>query len=90
MSGNGIASGAGASGSANGATTASGYRVSMAGGALEVSARLATPEELELLVKVLEANKVLWAGAPVAAGPSLPKAKPKIEFLDGAPAQKAG
>ena len=63
----------------------------MAGGALEVSARLATPEELELLVKVLEANKVLWAGTPVAAaGPSLPKAKPKIEFLDGAPAQKAG
>ena len=82
MSGNGIASG--------GSSLGSGYRVSMAGGALEVSARLATPEELELLVKVLEANKVLWANAPVSVPVPQAKAKPKIEFLDGAPAQKAG
>jgi hypothetical protein len=90
MSGNGIASGGSSLGSASGAATASGYRVSMAGGALEVSARLATPEELELLVKVLEANKVLWANAPVSVPVPQAKAKPKIEFLDGAPAQKAG
>jgi hypothetical protein len=40
----------------NGAT-ATGYRVSLVPGALEVSARLASNEELEILVKVLEANK---------------------------------
>jgi hypothetical protein len=37
--------------------TATGYRVSLVPGALEVSARLASNEELEILVKVLEANK---------------------------------
>ena len=52
MSGNGIAP----SGSS---AAVSGYRISLVGGALDVSARLSTPEELELLVKVLEANKVL-------------------------------
>jgi hypothetical protein len=49
----------GSSGSTNGATASSGYRVSWTGGGLEVSARLTTSEELELLVRVLEANKVL-------------------------------
>jgi hypothetical protein len=39
------------------AGTATGYRVSLVPGALEVSARLASNEELEILVKVLEANK---------------------------------
>jgi len=39
------------------AATATGYRVSLVPGALEVSARLASNEELEILVKVLEANK---------------------------------
>jgi hypothetical protein len=62
----------------------------MAAGALEVSARLSTPEELELLVKVLEANKVLWANGTVSVPVPQAKAKPKSEFLDGAPAQKAG
>jgi hypothetical protein len=38
-------------------TTATGYRVSLVPGALEVSARLASNEELDILVKVLEANK---------------------------------
>ena len=90
MSGNGIASSASAGASANGVPAASGYRVSMAAGALEVSARLSTPEELELLVKVLEANKVLWANGTVSVPVPQAKAKPKIEFLDGAPAQKAG
>ncbi|MFO7477147.1 MAG: hypothetical protein R6X03_02150 [Methyloceanibacter sp.] len=37
--------------------TATGYRVSLVPGALEVSARLANNEELDVLVKVLEANK---------------------------------
>jgi hypothetical protein len=45
-----------AAGTTNGAT-ATGYRVSLVPGALEVSARLASNEELEILVKVLEANK---------------------------------
>jgi hypothetical protein len=44
----------------NGKTATSGYRVSMVSGGLELSARLSTLEELELLVKVLEANKALW------------------------------
>ena len=45
-----------AAGTATGAT-ATGYRVSLVPGALEVSARLASNEELDILVKVLEANK---------------------------------
>jgi hypothetical protein len=76
MSGNGIAP----SGSS---ATASGYRISLIGGALDVSARLSTPEELELLVKVLEANKVLWETTPSGQPRLQPNAKPKIEFLDG-------
>jgi hypothetical protein len=45
--------------SAPAATTAanSGYRVALVPGALEVSARLASNDELDILVKVLEANK---------------------------------
>jgi hypothetical protein len=39
------------------AQTATGYRVSLVPGALEVSARLASNDELDVLVKVLEANK---------------------------------
>jgi hypothetical protein len=93
MTENGIASSGNPTVSANGASPASGYRVSMTGGALEVSARLATPEELELLVKVLEANKVLWANAgktevKCEVKPQL-KAKPKIEFLEATPSQNA-
>jgi len=37
------------------------YRVAVLSGSLEVSARLRTSDDLELLVKVLEANKVLFA-----------------------------
>ena len=45
-------------GAAAGAGTGmTGYRVSLVPGALEVSARLASNEELDILVKVLEANK---------------------------------
>ena len=37
------------------------YRLSVLSGALEVSARLKTSADLELLIRVLEANKVLFA-----------------------------
>ena len=37
------------------------YRVAVLSGSLEVSARLRTSDDLELLVRVLEANKVLFA-----------------------------
>lgn len=74
----------GSSGSTNGATASSGYRVSWTGGGLEVSARLTTSEELELLVRVLEANKVLWVNTVRRDAKTEPKGKPKIEFLDSA------
>jgi hypothetical protein len=38
-----------------------GYRVSILPGALEVTARLASAEELRNLVKVLQANIAIWA-----------------------------
>ena len=37
------------------------YRLSVLSGSLEVSARLKTSADLELLIRVLEANKVLFA-----------------------------
>lgn len=88
MSANGMAAGGNSAGFTNGAGASSGYRVSMVGGALEVSARLSTPEELDLLVNVLEANKTLWASAVSEPRPQ-PAAKAKLEFLDGAPLPKA-
>ena len=39
------------------------YRVSVLSGSLEVSARLKNADDLELLVRVLEANKALFAKA---------------------------
>ena len=45
----------------NGAGAPSCYRVSVISGSLEVSARLKNADDLELLVKVLEANKPLFA-----------------------------
>jgi hypothetical protein len=44
---------------AAGTSAATGYRVSLVPGALEVSARLATAEELRNLVKVLRASIVI-------------------------------
>jgi len=41
----------------SGATGNTGYRIALVPGALEVSARLASNDELDILVKVLEANK---------------------------------
>ncbi len=55
-------------GGVNGRTATSGYRVSMVSGGLEISARLASLEELELLVKVLEANKSLWGDTAAGNG----------------------
>lgn len=46
---------------AKGAVTPTGYRVSILPGALEVSARLASAEELQALVNLLQANMVIWA-----------------------------
>jgi len=77
MSGNGITSSGGAT---------SGYRVAMVSGALEVSARLATAEELNLLVRVLEANKILWTNS-VTSEPNLLSQKLKIDFPDELPSQ---
>lgn len=37
------------------------YRVAVLSGSLEVSARLRNSDDLELLMSVLEANKVLFA-----------------------------
>jgi hypothetical protein len=39
------------------------YRVSVLSGSLEVSARLKNADDLELLMRVLEANKALFAKA---------------------------
>ena len=44
----------------NGAGAPSCYRVSVISGSLEVSARLKNADDLELLLKVLEANKGLF------------------------------
>jgi hypothetical protein len=51
----------------------------MVRGALEVSARLASAEELNLLVKVLEANKILWTNS-VTSEPNLLSRKSPIDF----------
>jgi hypothetical protein len=90
MHGNGIDSSGLSIGPANGVTAPSGYRVSMVAGALDVSARLSTPEELDLLVKVLEANKALWKTTTIATPGPQAKAKPTLELLDGVVPQKAG
>ena len=72
MSGNGIAASGGAT---------SGYRITIVSGALEVSARLATAEELNLLVIVLQANKILWTNS-VTSEPNLLSRKSQIDFPD--------
>jgi hypothetical protein len=43
-----------------------GYRISILPAALEVSARLATAEELQSLVKILQANAAIWGTATKA------------------------
>jgi hypothetical protein len=53
----------GSSTATSGAVAPTGYRVSIFSGALEVSARLASAEELQALVNLLQANMVIWANA---------------------------
>jgi hypothetical protein len=43
------------------------YRVSVLSDSIEVSARLKTADDLELLVRVLEANRVLFAKTEISA-----------------------
>lgn len=48
---------------ATGAVASTGYRVSICQGALEVSARLANPHELQFLIKILQANAAIMTDA---------------------------
>ena len=59
----------------NGAGAPSCYRVSVISGSLEVSARLKNADDLELLIKVLEANKALFSKEG-AAGSVMKATKP--------------
>ena len=67
---NGSASGS-STATAVGAVAPSCYRVSLLSGSLEVSARLKSAEDLELLMKVLEANKALFAKSDRSATEAL-------------------
>lgn len=63
-----------ASCSATGSSAApSCYRVSVVSGSLEVSARLKNADDLELLLKVLEANKSLFTKADLSATETVAK-----------------
>jgi hypothetical protein len=57
-----------------GALAPSCYRVSVLSGSLEVSARLKNADDLELLIKVLEANKALFTKADRSAAEAVVKA----------------
>ena len=64
-----------ASCTATGSTAApSCYRISVLSGSLEVSARLKNADDLELLLKVLEANKGLFTKADQSATETVVKA----------------
>ena len=58
----------------NGAGAPSCYRVSVISGSLEVSARLQSADDLELLLKVLEANKGLFLKVERSATETVVKA----------------
>jgi len=58
----------------NGAGAPSCYRVSVISGSLEVSARLKNADDLELLLKVLEANRDLFPRVERSATESVVKA----------------
>jgi hypothetical protein len=65
---------------ATGATAApSCYRLSVLSGSLEVSARLKNADDLELLVKVLEANKGLFTKADQSATETVVKATKAVD-----------
>lgn len=65
------ANGSASTATAVGAVAPSCYRVSLLSGSLEVSARLKSAEDLELLMKVLEANKALFAKSDRSATEAL-------------------
>jgi hypothetical protein len=48
---------------ASSAAHPTGYRISIFPAAVEISARLASAEELQMLVKVLQANAAIWESA---------------------------
>jgi hypothetical protein len=71
-----------------GAVAPSCYRVSVLSGSLEVSARLKSADDLELLMKVLEANKALFprverSATETVAGATKTSAKANGSETDG-------
>ena len=64
---------------ASSTATPSGYRVSLLSGSLEVSARLKNADDLELLMRVLEANKALFAKADKSTSHSETQALEKAD-----------
>jgi hypothetical protein len=79
-------------GTVGGPTAPSCYRVSLLSGSLEVTARLKSVDHLELLVKVLEANKALFAKADRLAAEVLAAEVLNLtqELAGTAPPQAAG
>jgi hypothetical protein len=72
-----------ASCTATGSTTApSCYRVLVVSGSLEVSPRLKNADDLELLLKVLEANKGLFTKADQSATETVVKATKTADRLE--------
>jgi hypothetical protein len=67
----------------DGAGAPSCYRVSVLSGSLEVSARLKSADDLELLMKVLEANRCLFAKAERSATEVVVKATETSAKADG-------
>jgi hypothetical protein len=59
------------------------YRVSVLSGSLEVSARLKSADDLELLMKVLEANRCLFAKAERSAAETVVNATKTPVKADG-------
>jgi hypothetical protein len=68
-----------ASCAATGPAAPSCYRVSVVSGSLEVSARLKNADDLELLLKVLEANKGLFTKADQSATETVVKATKTVD-----------
>jgi hypothetical protein len=66
-----------------GAVAPSCYRISVLSGSLEVSARLKSADDLELLMKVLEANKGLFAKVERSATATVVNATKTSAKADG-------
>jgi hypothetical protein len=80
-----------------GAVAPSCYRVSLLSGSLEVTARLRTANDLDLLMKVLEANKALFTKANALGAGAMERADrsktqpgdKKMDWLQTKPPAKA-